>query len=314
MFCRLYVGSVARRDYVTAVICDIIEADHVTTAFIERMAEIPGRTIVITGASDGVGAAAATRLAGAGEYVVVVGRTPSKTKTVAASLGADYYLADFADLRQVRRLAGELLDRYGRIDVLANNAGGTMAARETTADGYLKTFQVNYLAPFLLTTLLLDRLIASRASVLNTSSLANRFAWVDVDQPDGSTRFAALDYARTKLLNILFTKELHRRYHSAGISAAALHPGVVASNFSSDSGPGVFSLVMRGPLRRLLAVTPEQGANELVRLATTQPGLDWTSGEYYANHRIAKANRRAYDAALAEQLWDRSLDMVSRQH
>jgi NAD(P)-dependent dehydrogenase (short-subunit alcohol dehydrogenase family) len=123
---------------------------------------VAGRTIVITGASDGLGAAAAKRLSRSGENVVVVGRSPQKTKAVATEIGADYLLADFTDLVQVRALAEQLLARYPRIDVLANNAGGIMAEREVTVDGHEKTFQVNHLAPFLLTTLLLDRLVEAR--------------------------------------------------------------------------------------------------------------------------------------------------------
>nr|MDT0667841.1 SDR family NAD(P)-dependent oxidoreductase [Micromonospora sp. DSM 115978] len=124
-----------------------------------------GRTVVVTGASDGIGAAAARRLAQSGETVVLVGRAPAKTAAVAAEIGADHFVADFAELAQVRRLATELLDRCPRIDVLANNAGGIMGDRALTADGHELTFQVNHLAPFLLTVLLMDRLVESTASV-----------------------------------------------------------------------------------------------------------------------------------------------------
>ena len=197
-----------------------------------------GRTIVITGASDGLGAAAAKRLSRSGENVVVVGRSPQKTKAVATEIGADYLLADFTDLGQVRALAEQLLARYPRIDVLANNAGGIMGEREVTIDGHEKTFQVNHLAPFLLTTLLLDRLVEAKACVLNTSSLGNKlFGHVNIDDLDAERGYRPQKaYGDAKLENILFTKELHRRYHSAGISTAAFHPGSVASNFGQRSG------------------------------------------------------------------------------
>ncbi|KUI27780.1 short-chain dehydrogenase [Mycobacterium sp. IS-1496] len=271
-----------------------------------------GRTIVITGASDGVGAAAAKRLSRSGENVVVVGRSPQKTAAVAGALGVDSYVADFADLAQVRDLAHRLLDAYPRIDVLANNAGGMMNSRETTVDGFEKTFQVNHLAPLLLTTLMLDRLVECRASVLNTSSMANKFARVDFDDLDAvQNQHGSIAYGSSKLANILFTRELHRRYHGAGISTAAFHPGPVASNFSAEVNNPMFGLLYRSPLRHVALIGTEQGSDELVWLASATPGVDWESGQYYYKHKVAKANRIADDAGVAERLWDRSLELLS---
>jgi NAD(P)-dependent dehydrogenase (short-subunit alcohol dehydrogenase family) len=273
---------------------------------------VAGRTIVITGASDGLGAAAAKRLSRSGENVVVVGRSPQKTQAVASDIGADHFVADFADLGQVRTLADELLARYPRIDVLANNAGGTMGERKVTVDGHEKTFQVNHLAPFLLTTRLLDRLIESRASVLNTSSVANKlFGHVDIDDLESTRGYRGQKaYGAAKLENILFTKELHRRHHAAGISTAALHPGGVASNFGSESNSKLIRLTYHTPLKNFGLITPEQGSDLLVWLACATPGEDWKSGEYYAGHSIAKANKQAYDPDLARELWDRSAELV----
>ena len=141
---------------------------------------MPQRTIVITGASDGIGAAAARNLARAGERIVVVGRSPEKTAAVGAELGVDYFVCDFAELSQVRELAAVLRERYPRIDVLVNNAGGIMRGHELTVDGHEKTFQINHLAPFLLTTELMDVLTASRATIINTSSAANGFGRLDL--------------------------------------------------------------------------------------------------------------------------------------
>ncbi|MFS0897986.1 SDR family NAD(P)-dependent oxidoreductase [Mycolicibacterium litorale] len=273
-----------------------------------------GRTIVITGASDGVGAAAAQRLSRSGENVVVVGRSPQKTAAVADALGADSYVADFADLAQVRDLARRLLDACPRIDVLANNAGGVMNTRETTVDGFEKTFQVNHLAPLLLTTLLLDRLIESGASVLNTSSMANKFARVDFDDLDAvQKQNGSVAYGTSKLANILFTKELHRRYHPTGISTAAFHPGPVASNFSAEVNNPVFGLLYRSPLRHIALIGAEQGSDELVWLASAQPGVDWQSGQYYYKHKVARANKLADDAGIASRLWDRSLELLGEK-
>jgi NAD(P)-dependent dehydrogenase (short-subunit alcohol dehydrogenase family) len=271
-----------------------------------------GRTIVITGASDGLGAAAAKRLSRSGENVVVVGRSPDKTKAVATEIGADYLLADFTDLAQVRALAEQLLARYPRIDVLANNTGGIMAEREVTIDGHEKTFQVNHLAPFLLTTLQ-DRLAEAKAGVLNTSSLGNKlFGHVNIDDLEAERGYRPQKaYGDAKLENILFTRELRRRYHSAGISTAAFHPGSVASNFGSEADSRMSRLVYCTPLKHLSLIGPEKGSDLLVWLACATPGEDWTSGEYYSGHSIAKANKQAYDRELARELWDRSAAMIA---
>ena len=269
------------------------------------------RTIIITGASDGIGAAAARALSLNGDRVVIVGRSPSKTAAVAAEVGADFFVADFADLAQVRGLAAELLERYPRIDVLANNAGGIMGARELTIDGHEKTFQVNHLAPFLLTTLLMDRLVASQARVIQTSSAANSiFGNIDLDDLDAEKKYSSNKaYGDAKLANILFTTELHRRYHDEGISTAAFHPGVVATSFATSS-TSIMRLVYKTPLKRFL-LTPEQGADTLVWLATATPAADWASGRFYEKRSITGANRQAYDPALAARLWERSEAMLS---
>lgn len=268
------------------------------------------RTIVITGASDGIGRAAARALSQAGERVVIVGRSPQKTAALAAELGADHHVADFARLDDVRALAAELLRRYPRIDVLANNAGGIMGNREVTVDGHEKTFQVNHLAPFLLTTLLLDRLVGSHASVINTSSAANRFGRLNLDDLGNERKYSPNKaYGDAKLANILFTRELHRRYSGRGITTAAFHPGVVATSFSTDS-TSIMRLVYQSALKRLL-ITPEKGADTLVWLAGTAAGVDWQSGEFYQKRRVHSANSQAADAGLATALWERSIDLVS---
>ena len=267
------------------------------------------RTIIITGASDGIGAAAARAFTAGGDRVVVVGRSPEKTAAVAKRIGADSFMADFARLQDVRDLAAALLERYPRIDVLANNAGGIMGDRKMTVDGNEKTFQVNHLAPFLLTSLLMDRLVGSRATVINTSSAANRFSTLKIDDLELSSGYSSTAaYGNGKLANILFTRELHRRYNGAGISTAAFHPGVVATNFSAGS-----TTVMRHLYQTLLSkllLTPEKGADTMVWLANGTAGRDWMSGEFYTKRKVSKANPQAYDAELAARLWDRSAELV----
>jgi NAD(P)-dependent dehydrogenase (short-subunit alcohol dehydrogenase family) len=269
------------------------------------------RTIVITGASDGIGAASARQLHDAGERVVVVGRNPEKTDAVVSALGADSLVADFSDLSQVRELAASLLDRYEKIDVLANNAGGMFGDRKMTRDGFELTFQVNHLAPFLLTTLLMDRLVDSGASVIQTSSeAARRFARFDIDDLQGERRYSAsAAYGNGKLANVLLTKELHRRYGDAGLNAVAFHPGVIGSGFAGSS-TGVMRWFYTSPLTRRLLTSTDVGGARLTWLALGKPGVDWQPGEFYANNRVARTNRLADDPALAKMLWDRSAAMI----
>jgi NAD(P)-dependent dehydrogenase (short-subunit alcohol dehydrogenase family) len=269
------------------------------------------RTIVITGASDGIGAAAARTLAKAGEQVVVVGRSAEKTSALANDIGADHYLADFSDLSQVRDLAGKLKAAYPRIDVLANNAGGIMGKRTLTVDGNEATFQVNHLAPFLLTTLLMDTLTASQAKVVNTSSAANNFGKLDLFDLTASQGYSTnRAYGTGKLANILFTSELHRRFHDQGISTAAFHPGVVRTNFAADS-TSHFRHAYRTILNRFM-LSPDQGADTMLWLINGTPGTDWISGAFYAKRALAKANPQAYDAELARGLWEKSEELVKQ--
>lgn len=267
------------------------------------------KTIVLTGASDGVGAAAARQLADLGHRVVVVGRSPERTAAVAAEIDAPCHLADFAVLGQVRRLAAELGEAYPRIDVLANNAGGIMARRELTVDGHERTFQVNHLAPFLLTTELLPVLTASDATVIQTSSRAARvFAKFDIDDLQNANRYRPQTaYGNAKLANILFTRELQRRSGDAGISAVSFHPGIVGTSFAADT-THFMRCVYHGPLKRLLTITPEKAAEDLVWLATGTPGETFEPGEYYESRELpAKINPDSVNPVLADQLWERSV-------
>jgi len=269
------------------------------------------RTIVITGASDGIGAAAAHQLHDAGERVVVVGRDPAKTRAVADPIGAPWHLADFAELSQVRELAASLLERYPRIDVLANNAGGIFGDRALTADGFEKTFQVNHLAPFLLTNLMRERLVDSGAAVIQTSSIAaRRFARFDIDDLQGERHYSAgAAYGNAKLANVLFTKELQRRWGADGVNAVAFHPGAVATSFASAS-QGPWRFIYTNPVSRRLLTSTETGGSRLTWLALGTPGVDWQPGQYYERNRIGHTNKAADDPLLARKLWDRSAALV----
>jgi len=270
------------------------------------------KTIVITGASDGVGAAAARRLAQDGHHVVPVGRSLEKTAAVAQDIGSEYFTADFADLGQVRSLASDLLQRYPRIDVLANNAGAIFGKeRQVTADGHEMTFQVNYLAPFLLTRLLTNRLLESRGTVINTSSAANRlFAKLDINDLEEEKDYTPQKaYGNSKLEQILFTEEFDRRYRAAGATSTAFHPGVIGSGFSSAEGSAMRA-VYTSFLGRFVLQSPEKGAQTLVFLAEGTPGADYPTGRYFARSKPARANKLAGDHALALDLWNRSVAML----
>jgi NAD(P)-dependent dehydrogenase (short-subunit alcohol dehydrogenase family) len=271
------------------------------------------KVIVITGASDGIGAAAARLLHAQGAQVVIVGRSPEKTEQVARALDAPYYLADFARLDDVRSLAARLQSEVPRIDVLVNNAGGVMGKRQLTVDGNELTIQVNHLAPFLLTNLLLDTLLVSKARVIATSSTASKGAGTldlhDITLERDYTPQRA--YGKAKLMNILFTKELHTRFHPAGLEAAAFHPGIVRTSFSSEFGGG-WSFVYSSFIKHFLR-SPAKGAETMVWLATSMPEHDWKSGEFYKDKRPTRATPQAYDATLASDLWELSAQLTGLQ-
>ncbi|WP_341935980.1 SDR family NAD(P)-dependent oxidoreductase [Microbacterium sp. LWO14-1.2] len=272
------------------------------------------KTIVITGASDGIGAAAARQLADSGHRLLLVGRSAEKTRAVADDTGAEALTADFARLDDVRALAGRIDDLLGDdgLDVLANNAGGIFGDRTPTVDGHEKTIQVNHLAPFLLTNLLLPRLLRSRGAVINTSSVGHRlFGDLDVDDLDNERRFSANKaYGDAKLANVLFAKSLHTRFHADGLSAVAFHPGTVRTNFAADSS-SLMRLVYRSFLGRLILTGVEEGGSILRWFIEGTPDETWFSGAYYDERTLSnRVNPQVDDPALAEALWHKSAELV----
>lgn len=270
------------------------------------------RTIVLTGGSDGIGAAAARMLAADGHHIVLVGRSRRKTETIAREIGAsDYFLADFSHLAEVRGLAETLTSQLDRIDVLANNAGGMFNGPMYTRDGFEENFQVNYLAPFLLTRLLLDPLITSGGSIINTSSAsASMFGHLDLDDLNSSRRFTPTRaYGTAKLAQILFTQTLHERYSDRGVSSVAFHPGVIASNFGERAG-GIIHWAYHSFVHAIFSSVEKGGAN-LAHFIGGQPGEDWESGRFYGSTRkLARLPRQARNEELAEKLWVRSVALV----
>ncbi|MDR6612646.1 SDR family NAD(P)-dependent oxidoreductase [Leifsonia sp. 1010] len=273
------------------------------------------RTIVITGASSGIGAVAAEQLKAGGDEVAVVGRNPERTRGVAERIGATPFLADFERLDDVRALAAALLDRYETIDVLANNAGGLYHERELTVDGHERTIQANHLAPFLLTALLRPRLIETAASgrdvrVVSTASLANRFGNLRVDDLDWERRpwqGGWRAYGTAKLATILFAAELAERLTGTGVGAYSFHPGTIATNFGNSS-----PLIRFGHLvtRSSFGISVAAGAAPLLFLAGPAR-VGAPTGTYFdrltANGRV---NPQARNGQLGRDLWAASEALV----
>jgi len=275
------------------------------------------KTILITGASDGIGAASARQLAKLGHRLLITGRSKAKIEALAQEIGAKSFVADFTKLSDVRRLAAEVkaeLNGAG-LDVLANNAGGIFGDRTKTVDSNEKTFQVNHLAQFLLTELLIDDLMAAKhgASVINTSSIANYlFGKLDVSDLDNDKKFTANKaYGDGKLANILHAKGLQARYGDKGISAVSFHPGNVATNFASET-TSLLRLVYQSPLKVLNPlISVEKGGANLTWFVEGTPGVTWQKGAYYNQQKLsAKVNPQANDDALSDALWQRSMDLV----
>jgi NAD(P)-dependent dehydrogenase (short-subunit alcohol dehydrogenase family) len=270
-----------------------------------------GKTVVITGASAGVGAAAAVKLSASGATVAVVGHSPEKTAAIAQRTGGQAHLADFGRLDDVRRLAAELLDAYGRIDVLANNAGAIFTSRAATVDGHERTFQVNHLAPFLLTNLLLPRLAeADDARVINTASDAYRSGRLDPDDLDGSRGQVPIRkaYPASKLATILFTRELARRVHGTRVTTFAFHPGLISTDLGRDSA--IIGRAMTSRLARIVLKTPDQGAEPLLHLATLADPRS-VNGGYFNRLELEEPVRgQAGDTEAARLLWERSAHLT----
>lgn len=273
-----------------------------------------GKRLIVTGATGGIGLAAARELARRGARLSIVARDPRRAEVAAAAIraaggpGTDLEVLD-ADLSvqaSVRHLAGEILHRHSRVDGLVNNAGAIYATRQLSADGIELTWAVNHLAPFLLTTLLMDRLRESApARIVTTSSTAHRgthIAFDDVNAERGYRLRGFQRYGQSKLANILFTRELARRLEGSGVTANCFHPGLVATGFNRNNGPLTERLMI---LLRPLSRTPERGADTLVWLLDS-PGLATETGGYFQDRRRAVPSRAAQDAATARHLWELS--------
>lgn len=280
---------------------------------------IEGKVVVITGANTGIGLAAGKALAARGAHIILTSRDPEKgaaaLDAVRAAGGstAEVMALDLASFASIEAFAAALLKRHPRIDVLINNAGLVLSQRSQTAEGFETTFGVNHLGHFLLTDLLRERLIASApARIINVSSDAHKAApnGLDFDDLQSEKGYSSIGaYGRSKLANILFTRELARRLEGTGVTVNALHPGVVSTRFGQD-GDAAWWLRWFYAVGKPFLRTPEKGAETTVHLAVS-PELQAISGRYFKNSREATPAPAGRDDAAAARLWAASEALVA---
>ncbi len=268
-----------------------------------------GKVVVITGATSGIGEVAAIRLAEQGAKIVFIARDPARADAALARLkhagpGAAHrvHLADLSLMADTRRVAVEIAAAEPRIDVLINNAGAVFDRRVVTSEGLELTFALNHMAYFVLTEGLKARLVGSSpARIVSTASAAHQGARLDFDDLQSARSFSAMGvYGRSKLCNILFTRELARRLAGTGVTANCLHPGVVATRFGDNAG-GLLGMMM--PLVKRLSISPERGAETIVYLASS-PDVEGVSGLYFAKCAPKTPSAAAQDDDAAARLWE----------
>lgn len=277
--------------------------------------DMSGKTCMVTGANSGIGKETALALAEMGADVVLLCRDRGRGEAAMADIAkqgdgtTDLLLADLGSQQQVRSVAAEFLALSRPLHVLINNAGVTLNKREETEDGIEATFAINHLGPFLLTELLLDRLKESAPSrIITVSSVAHKMANIDFDDINSTKRYGGMRvYGKSKLANILFTRELARRLEGTGVTANAAHPGAVASNFGRNN-PGLMRTMIKAiaPMMR----TPAKGAQTSIYLATS-PNVEGVTGKYFFNNKEKSPNSAATNEANAKKLWTISEEMTA---
>jgi NAD(P)-dependent dehydrogenase (short-subunit alcohol dehydrogenase family) len=275
--------------------------------------EMNDKICLVTGATSGIGAETAKQLAQRGAAVVIVGRNAEKSagavawiKEQSSNAAVDFLLADSSSQQEIRALARQFNDKYGRLDVLVNNAGGFWRTRQESVDGIEMTFAVNHLSYFSLTNLLLDTLIASApARIVNVSSNMHRQGELDFDDLQSARHYdGGTAYNNSKLMNILFTYELARRLSGTRVTANALHPGVISTNLMNANNSS------RKSARFDPASTGgEHGARTSVYLASS-PEVEGVTGKYFVSSKAAASSPASYDEDAARLLWEASAEMT----
>ncbi len=277
--------------------------------------EMSGKVILITGATAGIGKATATGLAEKDATIVLVARNKAKGQATKAEIikksgneKIDLMIADLSSLNQVRVLADYFKAKYSRLHVLINNAGAIYGQRSKTVDGYERTFAVNHLAPFLLTSLLLDVLKASRpARIVTVSSQAHEKQTLDFNDLQNENNYSEYRvYGESKLANILFAKELARRLRGTQVTSNALHPGVVATNFGRSGSRSLRAMLSVG---KMFLLSPEKGAETSIYLASS-PKVKDISGRYFVKKRALRSSPISYNEEVAWRLWEESERMT----
>lgn len=282
------------------------------------MDEMSGKTCIVTGANKGIGRETATGLARMGADVVMVCRSAERGQEALTEVQrnarggkVELMLADLESQAETRRLATDLKRRHSRLDVLVNNAGVLRTSRTLTVDGYETTFALNHLAYFLLTDLLLDLLKASAPSrIVNVSSSAHFRGVMDFEDLQGERFGIFRAYSQSKLANVLFTYELARRLEGGGVTANALHPGVVASGFGRDNR-GLKGRVTQAFLNlgRPFMLNNRQGAETSLYLACS-PEVEGVSGKYFDKRKAVRSSPASYDEDIARRLWEVSAELT----
>jgi retinol dehydrogenase 12 len=274
-----------------------------------------GKIVVITGATSGIGEVAAQRLADMGARIVLVARDKtrgeaalSRLRSADKSLAHSIHYGDLSRISEIKRLAVEIAAAEPRIDVLINNAGAIFGSRQLTEDNLELTFATNHMAYFVLTLGMRERLLASSpARIVNTASDAHKGRVLDFEDLQSAKGFSALNvYGRSKLCNILFTRELSHRWSGRGVTVNCLHPGFVATRIGNGSG-GFLSRAAR--LAKTFAISPQKGAQTLVYLASS-PDVASVSGEYFYKCRPATPTSEARDDVAAKRLWVESAKLA----
>ncbi len=273
-----------------------------------------GKTVVMTGATSGIGEVAARALADAGATIVFIARKAARAEATLARLNAKgraphrFYCADLSSLAEVRRIGAAVAADTPRIDVLVNNAGAIFSSRRISVDGLEMTFALNHMSYFALTEALREKLLASApARIVNTASDAHQGAKIDFDDLQSERNYSAMRaYGRSKLCNILFTRELARGLAGTGVSTNCLHPGFVATRFGDEAGGVLGGLVW---LAKFFARTPEKGAETIVYLASS-PEVASDNGLYFVDRREATPSAAARDDETARRLWAASQELA----